>query len=344
LLRLPYYQQQIDALIERIESDASLSFNTFLKPLQFEQVHYEPWQDVNVTILREDRWHPLINGNKWHKLKFNLLRAIEESAECIYSFGGPYSNHLYALAAAGYLAGIPVHCFVRGHHYQDLTPTLKDIVALGASITFVNRDKYRCLTQQAEWESFSRSFAAGYWVPEGGNNLLGVLGCAHWGQRIAAELPDMDYWVLPVGTGASVAGLSLVANAELNAVSVLKNALALTEDIAQWRLEAGHGQRDTCKVLHEYHHGGYGQTSSELRQFMQRFYSETSIPLDPVYTAKAAWALDSMIYRGVIAKGANVLLIHTGGLQGARGIDEINFMHSLVPNLQFNQLNARKLT
>lgn len=283
-----------------------------------QKVCFEPWSDWNVFMLREDQWHSHINGNKWHKLKFNILQAKKENQSHIFTFGGPYSNHLYATASACSHFDLKAHVFIRGHNYTNPTPTLTDLIKFQAQLTFMDRAKYREVTRRNIPTSFKQSFARGYWVPEGGCNSLGVLGCVHWGNQIKNLLPNMDYWLLPLGTGATAAGLTASADCKVLAISVLKGNDSVSHEMSQWHEEIGCLEHD-FEVLHGFHCGGYGKSSQELLDFIQQFYSATAIPLDPVYTGKMALACHKLLQMGHIPKGANILLIHTGGLQGSRG-------------------------
>lgn len=313
MIPLPFSESDLQSLYH----SATIAMETNESAL-IQKVEFEPWKAWNVSVLREDQWHSHINGNKWHKLKFNILQAKQEQQHHLYTFGGPYSNHLYATASACHHFGLNAHLFIRGHHYRNPTPTLTDLENFHAQLTYLDRVKYREVTGDSIPDLFRQVFADGYWVPEGGNNRLGVLGCVHWGNQIKALLPGMDYWVLPLGTGATLSGLVASAECKVIGVSVLKGNEAVIEEVHQWHEEIG-GNATEFELMHGFHCGGYGKSTPELLAFIQQFYLATGIPLDPIYTGKAALALHKLLKAKVIPKKTNILLIHTGGLQGNRG-------------------------
>lgn len=297
------------------------------------------YQGVNLQLLRLDALDPEISGNKWFKLKHNLIQAREQKYKRVLSFGGCYSNHLHALAAAGQRFGFDTVGIVRGEEPKQYSPTLHDLRRFGMHIKFVSRAQYRQKMSDEFLAQLNEDFGDFYLIPEGGSNALGVLGCEDIGASVCAhQAVTPDYIVLACGTGATMAGVirGVAGRAYVIGVAALKGAQFLEKNVLDL-LEAKFLVNETClqkeiplsknNPNHPYWHieymysfGGFAKISPVLTQFMLRFRQETGVLLDPVYTGKMMFAVYDMIERKVIPSGANVLAIHTGGLQGLRGI------------------------
>lgn len=277
-------------------------------------------------IKRDDLIHSEVSGNKWRKLKYNIERAIQMKNEGILTFGGAYSNHLVATAAACSLAGLRSIGFVRGDELNaESNDTLKRCAGYGMELHFVTRSEYEFRNEKAYHEELSIRFPNQFIVPEGGANYLGMIGC----QEIWREVDqDFDLVVVAQGTTTTSAGLLLgmPENTQLWVVPVLKGFRSKDEMISLFS-KTGIDQEmiseimERVEVKDEFHFGGYGKYTDELIDFIEEFYGLTQIPLDPVYTAKAMFALVHELKTKEI-ENKKILFIHTGGLQGARSIFE----------------------
>lgn len=275
-------------------------------------------------IKRDDLIDSEISGNKWRKLKYNIETAIQMKNEGILTFGGAYSNHLVATAAACSLSGLSSVGIVRGDELNaESNDTLRRCVAYGMELYFVSRSEYEFRNEKAYQEELSLKFSKLHIVPEGGANYLGMIGC----QEIWKELDEhFDIIVVAQGTTTTSAGLLLgiSENTKLWVVPVLKRFRSEEELISLFS-RSGIDRvmiselMESVEVKDEFHFGGYGKYTNELLDFIEEFYSKTKIPLDPIYTAKAMYALVQEIKdKGIENK--KILFIHTGGLQGARSI------------------------
>lgn len=274
-------------------------------------------RDIELRMLRLDRIHPQISGNKWYKLKHNLLAARAQSQDTVLSFGGAYSNHLVALAAASKACALRSVGIVRGEAPKVLNPALQFAQQQGMTLHFVSRSDYRLKEDPEFIAALEQRFGAFYMIPEGGSNLLGVRGCAeiaahlHW-QRAAAP----RCVVLACGTAATLAGVvsAVPKDCDVVGVSVLKGVDTLSPQVDAWlgQLTCDRDKRWSIKT--QYHHGGYGKTSAALNSFIDAFEARTGIPLEPVYTGKMMWGLYQMIETGEIARGTEIIALHTGGL------------------------------
>ncbi len=275
--------------------------------------------DVQVDVLRLDRLHPVISGNKWFKLKYNLVHALRNGQHTLLSFGGAWSNHLHALAFAAQLTGLKCRGLVRGEELDaNANPMLQDAQRWGMQLEFVTRSRYRDMTR-GEFVADDPGVCV---IPEGGDNALGVLGCMSLLPADTGELFD-QVW-LPVGTGCTFAGvrLALPPSVRVQGVSVLAGEWPrqqMEQRLRQWRLPAG----SPWHLLTDYHQGGYGRVSAPLLSFIAEFGDNTGLQLDPVYTGKALFALCDQVRQKKIPAGSRVLFIHTGGLQGVRGFQNV---------------------
>ena len=299
--------QQIPALVA-----SGLLLEPECHPVDYPLFHSH---SVRVDVLRCDRLHPVISGNKWFKLKYNLILARQQQANKLVSYGGAWSNHLHALAYCANLLGIDAVGRIRGEEWQTRdNAMLADARNWGMTLEFLSRHAYRQETRLPHRVVNHDQ----YGIPEGGDNWAGVLGCMTLvPQRLAS---DYDLVVLALGTGCTFAGLrlSLPARIRLLGVSALKGDWPQREmrrRLSCWPAQ-GCGHYD---ILTDYHAGGFGRASPALLSFITDFGDNTELPLDPVYTGKAMWALCDLIQRRKITSGTRVLFIHSGGLQGVRG-------------------------
>lgn len=285
---------------------------------------------MNVLIARLDKVDEVISGNKWFKLKHSLLDAVDKDAKGFVSFGGPYSNHLHALAAAGKRLSMPTVGILRGELQQTLTPTLADCLDWGMKITPVSREEYKRRNDPTYIAEVMAQFDGFYLIPEGGSNHLAVVGVSELITRLlgCSGLPDI--LVCPVGSGGTLAGCIhgvgvhvAEAGTPDSAVSVvgfsaLKGA---AEDLVR-RVGELTSRTNTVPwmICEEYHFGGFGKQPKELVDFMASFYSATQVELDPVYTGKMLFGLVDKVQRREWSRGTRILVLHTGGLQGRRGM------------------------
>ncbi|WP_291866727.1 pyridoxal-phosphate dependent enzyme [Maribacter sp.] len=287
---------------------------------QNQKVNLSILNDKGITffIKREDLIHPLISGNKYRKLKYNILAAKAAKQDTLLTFGGAYSNHIAAVAYAGKQEGISTIGVIRGEELKDKwqkNATLLLARAHGMEFKFVSREVYRNKDAPEFKTELEKEFGHFYMLPEGGTNALAVEGCQ---EIITDEDASFNVITSAVGTGGTIAG---IINASNNTQRV----------IGFPALKGGFLQEDICKftnkrnweLQNEYHFGGYGKVSPELIQFINDFKIKTNIPLDPVYTGKMIFGLMEMIQEDCFESGTKILAIHTGGLQGIAGMNAL---------------------
>ena len=276
---------------------------------------------VRLLVQREYLLHPEVSGNKWRKLKYNLLAAAGAGADTLVTVGGAYSNHLSAVAAAGARFDFRTVGWVRGEPVQPLNPTLRYCLDRGMQLRYRSRADFRRLRSEPAYRASCLAEVSGrvYYLPEGGTNAAAVRGCAElWEQWEGKLLPDVA--TVCAGTGGTAAGLITGAppGVRVEAYAALRGDF-LTTDIAHYLAAE---ESTPWKLVRDYHFGGYAKTTPALLDWMRAFRQETGIPLDPVYTGKLFYGLLDRIERGVYPKGTTILAVHTGGLQGIQGFEE----------------------
>ena len=284
---------------------------------------------VDVYMKREDLIHSTLSGNKWRKLVYNVLEIKQRKLSGLVTFGGAFSNHIAATAYAGKINNIQTIGIIRGEEADFENPTLKLAQENGMQLLPVSREEYRLKTDVEYLKSLQEKFPDFLIVPEGGANLNGVKGCMEILQEVEI---DFDVVACPVGTSTTFSGLVASAGAQRKAIgfTAVKGGDYLRADVnnflhrlkAEVSLNSNLVPTSNWQLQTEYHFGGFAKMKEPLVRFMNAFYAETNIPLDPVYTAKMMYGLQEMILKNEIEKGSRVLVIHTGGLQGIAGVNK----------------------
>ncbi len=273
---------------------------------------------IEIVIKREDLIHPLVSGNKYRKLKYNLKYAQENDFDTVVTFGGAYSNHIVAVAAAAKEKGFKAIGIIRGDELQDKiadNSTLSVAQKLGMHLKFVSREDYKQKASTDFLQNLKTKFGSFYLIPEGGTNELAIKGCE---EILQPEDSIYDFVCCAVGTGGTISGLirSAQPHQKVLGFSSLKTDY-LNDEIHKF------ATANNWELITAYHFGGYGKVTDELIRFMNQFYQQTQIPLDPVYTSKMIFGINDKIKNGFFPKGSKILAIHTGGLQGIKGMNTL---------------------
>ena len=277
--------------------------------------------NYQLFIKREDQIHPLVSGNKFRKLKYNLQEALDQKQTTLLTFGGAFSNHILATAVAGELTGLKTIGIIRGDELgNDLektlvtNSTLRNASEHGMQFEFVSRETYRNKTSIEFTEILKKKYGDFYSIPEGGTNALAVKGCE---EILTSDDNEFDYICSCVGTGGTIAGIinSIDTPQKVIGFPALKGDF-LIKEIQQYC----RGQKN-WQLVSDYHFGGYGKYSDELIHFINRFKEDTMIPLDPIYTGKMMFGVLDMIKKNSFPKGSKILIIHSGGIQGIEGFN-----------------------
>ena len=269
---------------------------------------------IRILVKREDLNHSTVSGNKWWKLKYNLEAARAEKRSAILTFGGAYSNHIYATAAAASASGLTSIGIIRGEEHLPLNPTLSRAVAWGMTLEYVSRSKYRERTQPDFLKTLQARFPDAFIIPEGGSNIHALRGL----QEFGAALNEIqhNYLCIPVGSGGTLAGLAASGgSARILGFSASKDT-SLPSKIQELIQLAGCVSPAPWKLITDYHFGGFAKMNSTLRTFINDFQRQHEFLLDPIYTCKMMFGVYDLIAKGYFPRGSIVLVLHTGGLQG----------------------------
>ena len=282
--------------------------------------HYLPVQKngITVAIRREDLIHPFVSGNKFRKLKYNLLQAKEENHKTLLTFGGAFSNHIASVAFAGKEHNFKTIGIIRGEELREKileNPTLKFAQENGMQFEFVSRSDYSDKGNPEFLEKLKQKFGDFYLIPEGGTNELAVKGCK---EILNHKDSQFDYICCAVGTGGTISGLinSALPHQKVLGFPALKGDF-LREEICMF------AKTDNWQLITDYHFGGYGKINLELVNFINNFSESNKIPLDPVYTSKMVFGIYDLIDKNYFPSHSKILLIHTGGLQGIQGMNQL---------------------
>ncbi|MEX0290058.1 MAG: 1-aminocyclopropane-1-carboxylate deaminase/D-cysteine desulfhydrase [Flavobacteriaceae bacterium] len=271
---------------------------------------------LSLFLKREDQVHPTISGNKYRKLKYNLIRAKEQAHNTLLTFGGAYSNHIHATAHAGKEYGFKTIGVIRG---EELTqnwkqnPTLVEAHDAGMEFRFVSRSKYREKNTGHFLQELQEVYNRFYLIPEGGTNDLAVRGCE---EILTKGDQTFNFICSSVGSGGTLSGL-------INASAAHQTVLgfpALKGDFLQKDIRKFVRNKNWALLL-EYHFGGYANMNEELINFINDFRKKTQIQLDPVYSAKMMYGILDLAEKGYFPEHSKILAIHTGGLQGIKGMN-----------------------
>jgi 1-aminocyclopropane-1-carboxylate deaminase len=275
----------------------------------------------NVSLLRLDLSGGLAPGNKHFKLQGNLAAARCQGFRRLVSFGGPWSNHLHALAAVGAEQGFETVGIVRGDEDRADSAMLADARNWGMDIVKVSRADYRRRHQPAYLAEVERRFGPCLVIPEGGANREGAAGCMAISSLLREQAPGIRRLLLPVGTGTTLAGVAagLGSGYQVYGIAALKGAADLEQRMATTLAALAATAVADWEILHGEHCGGFARVTPALREFMLAFEASQGVPLEPVYTGKMLYALYRRLRSGEWDPGEPVLAIHTGGLQGRRG-------------------------
>jgi len=275
---------------------------------------------VELEVLCLDQVHPTVSGNKFFKLKYNLEEALKQNHHQVLTFGGAYSNHIYATAAAAKLAGLQSVGIIRGENLDENNPTLRSARDAGMVLKCISRELYRNKIQPGFIDQLRQELGEFYLIPEGGTNALAIQGTT---EILSSSQFNFSHLATPIGTGGTFAGLanSISPQQELLGFSALKGE-GIQEEMKQLLQTHGIHPKGSISIWTQYHHGGYAKWTFELIEFIHWFWESFGIPLDPIYTGKMAFACWDLLQKKYFKPGSSVLLIHTGGLQGNLGFTQ----------------------
>jgi 1-aminocyclopropane-1-carboxylate deaminase len=292
-----------------------------------ESIPYFSTNTIQVDCLRLDQIHPIVSGNKWYKLRFYIQAAIESNATTIASFGGPYSNHLVALAFVAKQNGLKSKGYVRSNQGEPVTPSLQEAIDYGMDLVYLGRTHFQ--ERKNDLLNEAQNETEVYFVDEGGYGSIGAKGAStiftDWNRNHENKLHSYDTLVCAVGTGTMIAGMinAIQPHQKIIGIPVLKNEESIGSEIQELILNP----HANFELLHSFHQGGYAKTSAAQIEFMNAFWNATKIPTDIVYTGKVFYAVQQLLNNDYFLPNSKVLIMHSGGLQGNRSLakEALNF-------------------
>lgn len=287
------------------------------------QIHHPIFETKNIRfyIKRDELIGGEIQGNKWRKLKYNLLHAKNINTQTLITFGGPWSNHIYATAAACKMVGIKAVGIIRGYAHLPLTTTLQYAKAQGMELIFVDKETYRQKNDTEFNVALQKKYPDSLLIPEGGTTPLSLIGLGEMVTEINEELSPTVF-ATAVGTGGTLSGIVKTMQPTQRAIgfSSLKGEDTLTATVAQLTANCN----PNFHINYNYHFGGYAKVNQQLIAFIQQFYRDYAIRLDPVYTGKMMYGLWDLMLRTDSLNNETIVAIHTGGLQGLSGFPQFS--------------------
>ena len=283
-------------------------------------------KNIEVSVLRDDLNHPIIQGNKFWKLKYNISNAQKKGNSTILTFGGAYSNHILAVAQAGKEFGFKTIGIIRGEENLPLNFTLKTATELGMQLHYIDRTTYKIKHTQDFKDYLRNIYGAFYLIPEGGTNYYAVNGC----MEIIKDSSLYDYVCCPIGTGGTISGITIANKNQSKVIGfpALKNGDFLKDEVHS-QINSVTQDEELTDILMEsfslqtdYHFGGYAKINDELINFVREFNSIHGFKWDLIYNGKMAFGVFDLIKKNHFPKGSKILLVHTGGLQGINGLEE----------------------
>ncbi|TVZ21172.1 1-aminocyclopropane-1-carboxylate deaminase [Dokdonia sp. Hel_I_63] len=274
----------------------------------------------SLSIKREDLLHPTVSGNKFRKLKYNLIQAREDGFETLLTFGGAYSNHIAATAAAGQLEGFKTIGVIRGEELGvnlaktlESNPTLAFAYESGMKFHFISRQEYREKDEVRFRESITKTFNNPFIIPEGGTNELAIKGCE---EILTDNDTDFDYICCPIGTAGTISGIinSLKPHQKVLGFPALKGGW-VADEVRKY------AKNEQWEIIADYHFGGYAKVNGDLVSFINEFHAEHKVLLDPIYTGKMLYGISELMKGGYFRENSRILAVHTGGLQGIAGMN-----------------------
>ena len=283
-----------------------------------------------VYVKREDLIHPIVSGNKFRKLKYNMIEAKANQHTRLLTFGGAFSNHIAATAFAAKENGFESIGIIRGEELREKiaeNPTLQFAQDCGMQFEFVSREQFRLKNEPEFLEELKRKFGSFYHLPEGGTNDLAIKGCE---EILTSSDSQFDYICCAVGTGGTISGI-------INSTQLHQKVLgfpALKGDFLKDEIR-NFAKNNRWDLINSYHFGGYGKVDANLIAFINSFHEKTNVLLDPIYTGKLFYGVIDLINNNYFPQGSKILVIHTGGIQGIQGMN-IKLKNKKLPLINTN--------
>jgi len=278
---------------------------------------------INLYIKRIDLVHKHISGNKWYKLKYNIIEAKSQLKDTLLTFGGAYSNHIAATSFAAQSNGFKSIGVIRGDEGFSLNPTIEFAKSNGMYLHYVNRGDYRKKHTDVFINKLKEKFGDFYLIPEGGTNKKAIKGAS----EILDKNDVQDFICCPVGTGGTISGIIRSSSEKQTIIGFpsVKGVESLEKTVRKY------SNKRNFRFINNYTCGGYARLTGELVDSIINFNINHKVPLDAIYTGKMMMGVLDLISKDYFPKGSAILVIHTGGLQGNQGMNKrfgLNLPHN----------------
>ncbi len=310
-----------------LESDVLKKHFDIQLPSPLEEMPFKDLSDYSIYVKRDDLINPFISGNKYRKLKYNLIKAKEEGAKEIVAFGGAFSNLLHTLSYISSKLGIDTTFYIRGDGYDPNNPTLKFIKDNGVRLNFLSRTEFRLIREESYFEKIMERHPSGYIIPEGGSNHLAVPGSAEIVDEVTQQLgKSPDYIVMDLGTGGTFAGVLSQLNSEtkLVGISAIKGVDWNKTLTKIFNGDTAFIEKNNWEIFEDYNFGGFARFNDKLIDFINNFKKDYGIQLEPIYSGKLVFGMLDLLDKNYFKKGSTIVWVHGGGLQGIKGFNYLN--------------------
>ncbi len=296
-------------------------------PSPLVEMLFKDFSDYTLYAKRDDLINPFISGNKYRKLKYNLIKAIEDGAKEIVAFGGAFSNLLHSLSYISSKLNINATFYIRGDGYDPDNPTLKFIKDNGVKLNFLSRTEFRAIRTDDFFKKIMDKHPDSYIIPEGGSNNLAVPGSAEIVDEITEQLvKSPDYIVMDLGTGGTFAGVlsKLDSKTKLVGISAIKGVNWHKTLTKIFNGDTSFIEKDNWEIFEDYNFNGFARFNDELIDFINNFKKNYGVQLEPIYSGKLVFGMFDLLRKNHFEKGSTIVWVHGGGLQGIEGFNYLN--------------------
>ncbi len=310
-----------------LDSDVLKKHFNLRLPSPLVEMPFKDFSDYTIYAKRDDLINCFISGNKYRKLKYNIIQVIKEGAKEIVAFGGAFSNLLHTLSYISSKLGVDATFYIRGDGYDSDNPTLKFIKNNGVKLNFISRTEFRLIREEDYFKKIREKHPYCYIIPEGGSNNLAVPGSAEIVDEITEQLgKSPDYIVMDLGTGGTFAGVlsKLNSKTKLVGISAIKGVDWRKTLTKIFEGDATFIEKNNWEVFEDYNFNGFARFNDELINFINNFKKDYEVQLEPIYSGKMIFGMFDLLHKNYFEKGSTIVWVHGGGLQGIEGFNYLN--------------------
>ncbi len=323
----PYSHRSYERISKPLQSDILKRYFDIQLPSPLIEMPFKDFSDYSIYAKRDDLINPFISGNKYRKLKYNLIKAVQDGAKELIAFGGAFSNLLHSLSYISSKLGINTTFYIRGDSYDSKNPTLEFIKNNGVQLKFLSRTEFKLIREEAYLKKIKKKHPDSYIIPEGGSNNLAVPGSAEIVDEVTQQLrKSPDYIIMDLGTGGTFAGVlsKLNPKTKLIGISAIKG---VDWDKTLTKIFDGDTtlvKKNNWIIFEDYNFGGFARFNQELIDFINNFKKYNGVQLEPIYSGKLVFGMLDLLNKNYFKKDSTIVWVHGGGLQGIEGFNYLN--------------------